>query len=580
MRQRWLLLIPVAIVASAAEVGAASAIFLLLTMLTDPPAAMAIPSVTRLISWLPSQAPRWVVLQLTLLVAAYFVGRSLLMLGAQYLRHRIAKNSSAYLASEMLRRYLTAPYPFHFRRNSAELIRNCTTSVSDVLGRVLVGAVGSAADLCISAGLIAVLAITSPASTIAAGAVLIAIMLLILRLTRRAAERLGSDSHELASGMIKSLQQALGSIKEVKLLGRESYFYDAFADRQRRLLRLGYLDVTLASLPSTAIQTMLVCGALAIVAVLTLAGKTGAEAVPIVSVFGYAGLRILNMGGALVVTLNDIRRSRRAVDELYQDFVTLDSGARAADAAPVPFTNAIALDGVSYSYPGSDAVAIEDVSLTIARGESIGIVGPTGAGKSTLVDLILGLLPPSSGRITIDGTDLATTTSPWKRRIGYVPQNLFLVDDTVRRNVALGLRDDEIDERRLRTVLATAQLEDFIAELPEGLDTLVGERGIRLSGGERQRVAIARALYHDPELIVFDEATSSLDVVTEAEVSRAMHALRGVKTIIVIAHRLSTVKQCDRLVWLRAGHLSGLGSFDELRSRHDDFLEMAALAAI
>jgi ATP-binding cassette subfamily C protein len=212
--------------------------------------------------------------------------------------------------------------------------------------------------------------------------------------------------------------------------------------------------------------------------------------------------------------------------------------------------------------------------LTIHSGESIGIVGPTGAGKTTLVDLVVGLLRPSSGRILIDGKDLSSRLPAWKRNIGYVPQSIFLIDDSLRRNIALGIGDREIDESLVQAAVRLAQLERFVAELPQGLDTSVGERGVRLSGGERQRVGIARALYHDPGLLVFDEATSALDQATEAALAEAIEALHGKKTLLVVAHRLSSVRRCDLLVFLSQGRIAACGSYDDLLRDHPDFQRM------
>jgi ATP-binding cassette subfamily C protein len=230
---------------------------------------------------------------------------------------------------------------------------------------------------------------------------------------------------------------------------------------------------------------------------------------------------------------------------------------------------------VSYAYAGESDAVLVDVSLTIARGESIGLVGPSGSGKSTLVDLLLGLLEPTAGRITVDGRDVASTLGSWQRQIGYVPQEPFILDDTIRRNVAFGIADREIDDRRVTTALKLAQLADFVTTLPRGLDTMLGERGTRLSGGQRQRVAVARALYHEPDVLVFDEATSALDTVTERDLIDSLEALRGVKTLVVIAHRLTTVRRCDRLALLRDGRLAAVGSYDELLARDAGFRAMA-----
>ena len=234
------------------------------------------------------------------------------------------------------------------------------------------------------------------------------------------------------------------------------------------------------------------------------------------------------------------------------------------------------LERVRYTYEGSATPALREIDLTIRCGESVGIVGPTGSGKSTLINVILGLLRPSSGRLTVDGRDAFDNLRLWQRKIGFVPQEIYLTDDSLRRNIAFGLEDEEIDERQVKAAIRLAQLEDLVALLPLGLDTVIGERGIRLSGGERQRVAIARALYHEPELLVFDEATSALDNQTERAVSRAIDALQGNKTLILIAHRLSTVRKCGRLIFLCAGRVAGSGTFEQLLQTNREFRELVA----
>lgn len=580
-RRNYLLLVPLSVLTGLAEMGAAAGIFAIITILTDPSRGLALGWVAAIARHLPWQGQGALILQLTGLLAVFYIARSVVILVAQYFRIRVAHAASAGLSCDMLRRYLSAAYPFHLGRNSSDLIRNCTTSVEQSLF-VLAAVGGLVTDVLMALGMIVVLLATSPGLSLGAGIALIAIVLLILKLTRRAASRFGHGRHELSASILRSLQQALGGVKELKVLGRERFFSDEFAARQREALLVRYLGATLDNVPAVAVQTALVCGALGLVAALTVTGQTGVQSLPIAAVFGYAGLRILPMANGVVATLNHVRSSGPAVAELYDDFVALaatDDEPR-ADLAHVRFTKSIELDGVSYTYPTAAKPAIADVSLTIHRGESIGIIGQTGAGKSTLVDLILGLLPPSTGRITVDGIDLSRTSTPWKRRVGYVPQAIYLVDDTLRRNIALGIRDTDVDDERIRVALAAAQLHQFVAELPDGLSTRVGERGVRLSGGERQRIAIARALYHDPDLLIFDEATASLDVRTEADITRTINALRSVKTIVVIAHRLSSVKSCDRLVWLANGRVVDIGSFEDLQRRSTDFKALTGLAAI
>ena len=562
-KRRWLGALPLTLLSSGAEMATAAGIFAFLKVLTGPAPA----DVTRIAA-------------AAALLGAVFVVKTLLVLWSHYARIRAAHEASADLASSMLRRYLSAPYPFHIRRNSADLIRNLTSSMTEVLGGVLAASTGFVTDALIGVGLALMVFATSPALAAAWGAVLLVAMALVLRATRTAAGRFGASTYESGAALLQSLQEPLAGIKELKILGREGYFYDAVRARHEDLRRAGYLAIALDVGSSLAVQAVLFCGALALIVVLAVAGRTGPDLLPVAGVFGYAGLRMLPIAQSLVTAANAVRSRRRWVEELYSDYVALEDSLHTHEQpSPVTFEREIALHDVSFTYHGSERAAVDGVSIVIRKGESVGIVGPTGAGKSTLVDLVLGLLTPVQGSVAVDGRPL-TGTNVWKRRVGYVPQSPFLIDDTFRRNVALGIPDRDVDDRRVLEVLRTAQLTHVLADLPDGLETRIGERGVRLSGGERQRLAIARALYHDPDLVVFDEATSALDLATEAEVARAIDALRGRKTLIVVSHRLTSVGRCDRLVWMRNGRVAGVGTLDELRQRSPEFRELARLAAI
>lgn len=584
-RGEWAGLIPLALIAALLETCGAAAAFALITVLSDPTQASALPVLKSLFTQLPPQTERAIVLVCTGLLVLFFVVKNALLAVIAYAQGRVASNSTAALSRRMFAGYLAAPYSYHFQRNSSVLIRNTTYSVHAAVHLVMSAAVQIVTETLVLAGIVAVLMAAAPWVTAGVAVLLAAMLTVLLRLTRRSVVRWGMQEQELQQEILQSLQQGLGGIKEVKVLGREQFFYEGFASRQDALARIRYLAHALAAMPRLLVETVFVSALLFVVMWASPGGALAPALVPLLGLYAYAGFRVIPSVNRIVLQLNCIRTASSAVRQLHDDVEAFrPTGTHAFDGAAgaareeVAFTERIVLDHVSYEYDGVDAPVLRDISLTIQRGESIGIVGATGAGKSTLVDLLLGLLAPSQGRITVDGRDVSRSLRAWQRKIGYVPQTPFLIDDSLRRNIAFGRLDAEIDEQRVRTVIRLAQLERFLADLPDGLETVVGERGVRLSGGERQRIAIARALYDEPEVLVFDEATSSLDNATEQDVVKTVEALRGSKTILIVAHRLSTVRRCDRLMFLERGGVAAVGPFDELLADNAEFRSLVALA--
>jgi ATP-binding cassette subfamily C protein len=330
----------------------------------------------------------------------------------------------------------------------------------------------------------------------------------------------------------------------------------------------------LNEIPRVSIEAVVIAFISAFVAFSTLAAQDPAESLAVIGLFGYASLRVMPALNKIVSSLNGMRFGRAALDDIDAD-LDLPMLPSASTGERLSFRDAIRLEHVEFQYEGTEQPTLHDIELTISRSESIGIVGSTGSGKSTMVDLIVGLSSPTTGTVTVDGVDLRGRAAAWQRNIGMVSQSVFLLDDTLRRNIALGLADAEIDEQQVVEAVRLAQLEDFVASLPDGLDTVVGERGARVSGGERQRVAIARALYPRPTVLVFDEGTSALDNLTEARLTEALAGLRVDHTIITVAHRLSTVQDNDRIVFVRDGRIHEVGGFDELVSRSEEFRRLA-----
>jgi ABC-type multidrug transport system fused ATPase/permease subunit len=579
-RWRWTALIPLALAAAAAEAVGAGAAFGLITILGDPTRAAALPVAAWVYPHLPAHDNRAIVLAFTLLVIGFYVARNVLLAGVTWAQERALNASVAELSNRLFAAYLAAPYDFHYRRNSAALIRRVTDGVHSVFRGVLGSLVAIATEALVVLGLVVVLGVTAPGVTLVAVVVVGGLLSVPLMLSRRAAARWGRAVQLIDTSVLQTLQQSLGAVKEVKLAGREGFFLGQLGERVPAAARLRLRYLTLGAALRMAVETVFVCGLLLVSLLVTLRHEPSG-ALPLLGLYAYAGFRVIPSANRIMLYVTELRYSRSWIHDLRADLATLEPATTAAergDLDAVRFTRTLALEGVSYTYVGEREPVLLGVDLTIVRGESVGIVGSSGAGKSTLVDVLLGLLAPSAGRITVDGRDIRTALRSWQRHIGYVPQEPFLLDDTLRRNVAFGIADAEIDDRRVDSALRLAQLADFVATLSDRLDTLLGERGTRLSGGQRQRVAIARALYYEPEVLVFDEATSALDSPTERELIAALEALHGVKTLVVIAHRLTTVRRCDRLAVLRDGRVTAIGSYDELLARDAGFRELAATA--
>jgi ABC-type multidrug transport system fused ATPase/permease subunit len=359
---------------------------------------------------------------------------------------------------------------------------------------------------------------------------------------------------------LKQLQEGLGSIKDVKLLGREGDFLGQYSLHNNRHKLASQYKSLLNLLPRLWLETIVVVGTAVLVFILVLRGRTIETIVPILGLFAAGAFRLIPTTNRIISAAQSLRYGLPAIHLIHSELALGAPPPREGDSGPLfVFQSEISLKGVEYTYANAPRPALHQVTLSIAKGECVGVIGPSGSGKSTLVDVILGLLPYDAGQVAVDGRDIRTVMRSWQDQIGYVAQSIYLTDDTLRRNVAFGIPADRIDDHAVRRALRAARLDDFVAAHPEGLDLVVGERGVRLSGGQRQRVGIARALYHDPAVLVLDEATSALDTTTEDEIMRAVLDMHGEKTILIVAHRLSTVERCDRLYRIEAGQVVGEG---------------------
>lgn len=450
--------------------------------------------------------------------------------------------------------YLRQPYAFHLQRNSAQLIRN-TISQADEITNVFLQGLNLSTEASVLFSIALLLVVVEPFGALLVMGTLGLAGWAFSRFTRSHTLRWGAARQRHEQARLQHLQQGLGGAKDVKLLGREGDFLRQYRRHSVGSAEVARRQATLTALPRLSLELLSVVGLAGVVFAMLERGKPMETVLPTLGVFAAAAFRLMPSVNRVLGAIQSIRFSWPAIENVYAELKIVAGAVPPAAGPAMTFDCALTLRHVSFQYASADGPALCDVSLTVPRGTSVGFIGGSGAGKSTLVDTVLGLFAPTAGVVEVDGTDIQTNLRGWQNKIGYVSQSIFLTDDTLRRNVAFGLSDEEIDESAVWRALHLAQLDEFVRELPHGLNAVVGERGVRLSGGQRQRIGIARALYHDPAVLVLDEATSSLDTETEREVMEAVRALQGDKTLLIVAHRLSTVAHCDRLFRLEAGHL-------------------------
>jgi ATP-binding cassette, subfamily B, bacterial PglK len=576
-RVKWAAIVLVAVGVTGVEAVGALLVFLLLGLIAAPETPLGLPLLGDLRN-LPVFAGRDdVAVWVAGAVVVFFLFRSVLVLGQLYMHDRLAHNAGARLAVRVLTAYLAMPYALHVRRNSSELIRNAYESVRSITSEIIIPSVRLISHTVLALGMVAVLFYAAPFATLAAVAFLGPVVLLLLRVIHPRLKKLGRGRQRMSKENLSLLQQSLHGIREVILFDRAEFFQKRFTKRQNATARITYLNRVAQEIPQLLIETVLVVFIAGFFIVSVTLQRSPESTLAVLGLFAYAALRLQPSLQKIVQSLNSIRFAGAAVDNVYDDLVAVErivSHEAAGDEALRLGSDGppeIRLEGVGFHYDPDGTPVLRSVDLTIPPGESIGIVGPTGGGKSTLLDVITGLLYASEGRLLINGVDIRTCTKAWQRCLGVVPQTIFLIDDTVRRNIALGVPDRDIDEERIAQAVVLAQLSSFLEDLPDGLDTMVGERGVRMSGGQRQRVAIARAVYRDPPVLIFDEGTSALDNLTEAEFMAALDRLSGDRTLITVAHRLTTVLRCDRIVIVEAGRIVDSGTYGELLARNPGF---------
>lgn len=476
--------------------------------------------------------------------------------------------------------YMQAPYTFHLRRNTAELLRNIIREVNVLINVIITNLLKICREGIMTLSILLFLFVMEPLITI----LIITLSALgtgtFILLNRKKMEEYGSEEQARHTLMIKAVNQGLGGIKDARVLNRENEFINKFRVEAYKTTRLMSYIRFIQQIPKPIIETTAVLGMLLISVLLVWQGRPMGVIIPILTMFAMATVKLMPSIQQLVSMYTNLKYSMVSLDPIYDDLKELEETNKRFNAdrkrkGTITLEHKIEIRNLSYNYPESEDLAVNDINITIPRGKAVAFVGASGAGKTTMVDLILGLLEPVNGEILVDGINIQDELSAWQRNIGYIPQSIYLADETLRANIAFGLPEKEIDDEKVKRAVKLAQLETLIKQLPEGLDTQIGELGTRLSGGQRQRVGIARALYHNPQVLVMDEATSALDNITEKQITRAIEALKGGQTLIMIAHRLTTVKNCDKLYFMSEGRIVQGGTYQDLVASNIHFREMA-----
>ncbi len=520
--------------------------------------------------WLPEFAERmsydnFVRLLMGGLVGVFVVKNAFQVLSS-YFQQRVQLSINNRLVQRLFENYLQQPYEFHLTHSSSQLLRNVQEYSAAIVGNGVGPSLILATDFLTGLGLLAVLIAVEPLSTVVVVIFFAMSAFLVLKISNSRTRKWGPERLAHRGRIMEALVAGFGGIKEIKLFGRGQEVIETHRESLYGASRTFYLFGLLQSIPRTVFEVAAVASVAIVVALSTIGGASTEDSLVIVALFGVVAFRMLPSVNRVIMSIQQLSIGRAALEGAVEGIeLPIPDKNQVASRARDPF-GGLVVTGLQYRYPNVEALVIDVQHLEVRAGESLGIVGASGSGKSTLVDLLIGVLTPGTGTIELNGEDIVVNPRDWQDRIGYVPQHVYLMDTTIRRNVAFGLPEKAIDNHQVEESLRNANLWQFVQSLPNGWNTVVGERGVRLSGGQRQRLGIARALYGRPEVIVLDEATSALDAETEREIVESFREIARDRTLIVVAHRTSTLAYCSRLIRLEAGRIIQEGSFDEITS--------------
>ena len=526
---------------------------------------------------LPEKADLSLVVWASVILVGFVVLKNIFLSFGFWVQASVLRIQIVRIRDKVFRAYQSAPYEWLVQRSSSDLLRNMHNDCTQVFNGVVVQSLELIVSIITIIFIVGAMLVAAPGPTLMSIFVVGAGSFLIISVFRTRLTHVGEVMRFEFGETTKAIQQSFGALADARIAGREDYFADAHLQSLERMSIANRTRATIQKSTPYAVETVAIIGLILILILVINSSESLEAALPILSMLAFAIIRLKQLASKLAGGINLLITALPNIDEVVKDFEHLKrvetiarSKARSQTGSIGEFEK-LEVNNVTYFYPETQTPALDVVSLNIKKGESIGLVGATGCGKSTLVNLILGLLEPTEGEVRVNGVNTFSNMDGWRSNLAYIPQNVYLLDENIRRNVAFGVPIDEIDDKQVWNCLRMAKLASFIESLPEQLETEIGERGVRMSGGQRQRLGIARALYRDPKLLVMDEATSALDNQTETEVMDAIRSIQQTRTVIMIAHRLSTVIECDRLYFLDHGKIIAQGTYDELLKDCDSF---------
>ena len=495
---------------------------------------------------------------LSLALICVYIVKNVFLVFMYNRQYRYIYSNMRLLSTKMMRGYLSQPYSFFAYRTSSELLRNINQDTADFFGTIQ-ALVHLTTEGLVVFILVVYLVVKDKMITITMGAVLAGLLMFFSKIYKKHLYKIGQKNRKYEALVNKWVQQSFGGIKEIKVLNKEKFFFSRYDESFKGRVNSEYIYHTMISIPKPVIETGVMSALLVAIAIKLSLGTDASYFIPTISIFAVAAVRLLPSFNRITEYLGTIMYQKAAINSIYNELLEIENLNKSNDSndcdvtAKMEFNGEIKIDNLKFKYADSEKYVLENVDFSIKKNTSIAFIGPSGAGKTTLADIILGVLLPTEGRVLVDGKNIMDSLDSWHHTIGYIPQNIYLMDDTIRKNIAFGLDEKEIDEEKVIEACKQAQLYEYVSTLPNGIDTEIGEMGVRLSGGQRQRIGIARALYNEPDVLVLDEATSALDNETENAVMEAIDSLHGTKTLIVIAHRLSTTRNCDRIYRVKDG---------------------------